>query len=226
MTNKKFWKNKTVLITGHTGFKGSWLTLLLKSLGVKIIGYALNPISKPNFFDNLKLGKFLKKDYRNDILDFKKFNKVLKRHKPSIIFHLAAQSSVFVSYKKPINTIATNLLGTTNVLEACKNKKFIRSVIIVTTDKVYLNFNQNKKFTEKDKLGGLDIYSGSKAACEIMSESYSHAFFKSLKTNIATVRSGNCIGGGDWTKDRILKDCAVLLLKNKKLLIRDRKSVV
>ena len=224
MRNKKFWKNKTVLITGHTGFKGSWLTLVLKSLGVNIIGYALNPISNPNFFDNLKLGRFLRKDYRNDILDFKKFDKVLKRHKPSIIFHLAAQSSVFVSYKKPINTIMANVLGTTNVLEACKNKKFIRSVIVVTTDKVYLNLNQNKKFTEKDKLGGLDIYSGSKAACEIMSESYFHAFFKSVKTNIATVRSGNCIGGGDWTKDRILKDCAVLLLKNKKLLIRSPNS--
>ena len=161
--------------------------IAFKSLGVNIIGYALNPISNPNFFDNLKLSRFLIKDYRNDILDFKKFDKVLMRHKPSIIFHLAAQSSVFVSYKQPINTIVTNVLGTTNVFEACKNKKFIRSVIVVTTDKVYLNFNQNKKFTEKDKLGGFDIYSGSKAACEIMAESYFHTFFKSLKTNIATM---------------------------------------
>jgi len=212
------------LITGHTGFKGSWLTLVLNELGANIVGYALDPISKPNFFDNLKLSNFLKKDFRKNILDKKNFEKVLIKYKPSIIFHLAAQSSVFVSYKDSIETIKANILGTSNVLESCKNKNYIKSVVIVTTDKVYINFNQNKKFKENDKLGGLDIYSGSKAACEIISESYIHSFFKNSKTNIATVRSGNCIGGGDWTKDRILKDCAVHCLKNKKLSIRSPNS--
>ena len=224
MKDKNFWKNKTVLITGHTGFKGSWMTLVLKSLGANVVGYALDPISKPNFFDNLKLSKFLKKDYRNNILDRKKLENVIKKYKPSIIFHMAAQSSVLVSYKSPIDTIMANVLGTSNLLESCKNKKFIRSIIIVTTDKVYLNLNQNKKFKEEDKLGGLDIYSGSKAACEIISESYVHSFFKNTKINIATVRSGNCIGGGDWTKYRILKDCAVSCLKNKDLIIRSPNS--
>tara|TARA_E500000178_G_scaffold86561_1_gene85183 strand:+ start:4483 stop:5559 length:1077 start_codon:yes stop_codon:yes gene_type:complete len=224
MRNKNFWKNKTILITGHTGFKGSWMTLVLKSLGANVVGYALNPISKPNFFDNLKLTKFLKKDYRNNILDRKKLDHVIKKHKPSIVFHMAAQSSVLVSYKSPIETIKANVLGTSNLLESCKNKKFIKSIVIVTTDKVYLNLNLNKKFKEEDKLGGLDIYSGSKAACEIISESYMHSFFKNTNINVATVRSGNCIGGGDWTKDRILKDCAVLCLKNKNLIIRSPNS--
>lgn len=224
MKKKSFWKNKTVLVTGHTGFKGSWLTLVLKDLGVNIIGYGLDPITRPNFFDNLKLSKFLKKDFRENILNKKKLEKVIIKYKPSIIFHLAAQSSVFVGYKEPIDTIKTNILGTSNLLESCKNKNFIKSIVIVTTDKVYINFNQNKKFKEEDKLGGLDIYSGSKAACELISESYIHSFFKNSNTNIATVRSGNCIGGGDWTKDRILKDCAVLCLKNKKLIIRSPNS--
>ena len=126
MRNKNFFKNKTILITGHTGFKGSWMTLVLKSLGANVVGYALNPISKPNFFDNLKLTKFLKKDYRNNILDRKKLDHVIKKHKPSIVFHMAAQSSVLVSYKSPIETIKANVLGTSNLLESCKNKKFIK----------------------------------------------------------------------------------------------------
>ena len=220
MVKKNFWKNKTVLITGHTGFKGSWLTLLLKNLGAEIIGYALDPISKPNFFDNLNLTKYLKKDYRENILDFKKLEKVIKKNKPSIIFHLAAQSSVLVSYQKSKQTIETNILGTANILEAIKKVKSVKSVIIVTTDKVYLNLEKKNKFKESSRLGGHDIYSSSKAACEIITESYIKSFYQKSNCNIATVRSGNCIGGGDWTKDRIIKDCVVSFLNNKKLALR------
>ncbi len=216
-----FWKNKKVLITGHTGFKGSWLTLILSTLGAKITGYALNPITKPNFFDGAKLNRYLVKDYRNDILDYKKLKNVISVFEPQIVFHLAAQSSVIESYKEPRGTIKTNVLGTANVMEAVKFCKSTKSLIIVTTDKVYLNLEKKIPFEEKDYLGGHDIYSGSKAAAEIVTQSYKKSFFKEGKPcNIATVRSGNCIGGGDWTKDRIVKDCAESFLNNKKLILR------
>ena len=142
---KNFWKNKKVFITGHTGFKGSWLTLLLKSLGANVVGFALNPISRPNFFDGLKLKNFLDRDIRDNILNFKKLRSEILKAKPSIVFHLAAQSSVLVSYKESRNTIATNILGTANILEAIKDTNSVKSSIIVTTDKVYLNLEKKKK---------------------------------------------------------------------------------
>ena len=217
---KKFWKNKRILITGHTGFKGSWLTLILSTLKAKIIGYALYPTTQPNFFDNFKLSQFLIKDFREDILNKEKLEMVIKKFRPNIIFHLAAQSSVLESYKTPYETIETNILGTVNILEIVKKFNFIKSLIIVTTDKVYLNLEKKKPFKENDSLGGHDVYSGSKAAVEIITQSYKESFFKSKLCKIATVRAGNCIGGGDWTKDRIVKDCAESFLSNKKIVIR------
>ena len=218
---RNFWKNKKVLITGHTGFKGSWLTLILSNLGAKVYGYALNPISQPNFFDGSKLNKFLKKDYRENIKNLKKLKSVIKNVKPSVVFHLAAQSSVLASYKVPKDTIETNVIGTVNMLEAIKSSNSVKSAVIVTTDKVYLNLEKKIKFKETSALGGHDIYSSSKAACEILVDSYIKSFYIKLnKCKIATARSGNCIGGGDWTKDRIIKDCAEAFLNNKKLIIR------
>ena len=217
---KNFWKNKKVFVTGHTGFKGSWLCLLLHSLGAKVTGYALDPISKPNFFDDLRLKKYLVKDYRKNIKNFKLLKKALTDFKPSIVFHLAAQSSVLVSYKNPLDTVSTNVMGTTNLLESIKNLKSVKSAVIVTTDKVYLNLEKQKKFKEDSKLGGFDLYSSSKAACDIISESYLKSFFSKNNCGLAIVRSGNCIGGGDWTKDRIVEDCAESFSKNKNLLIR------
>ena len=221
---KDFWKNKKVLVTGHTGFKGSWMTLILSSLGAKVYGYALDPISKPNFFDGSKLSKFLKKDVRANILNFGKLSNTIKKIKPSIVFHMAAQSSVLVSYKNPSDTIKTNILGTTNFLQSLISCKSVKSAIVVTTDKVYLNLEKKNKFKEIDHLGGYDIYSGSKASCEVLTHSYSNSFFKKSKCKIATVRSGNCIGGGDWTKDRIVKDCAESFLFNKKIILRSPKA--
>ncbi len=215
-----FWKNKKVFITGHTGFKGSWLVLILHHLGAKISGYALDPISKPNFFDNLKLSKFLQHDFRNDIKDFSKLNKAIKKFKPDIVFHLAAQSSVLVSYKNPDDTVKTNIIGTFNLLKSIKLNKSIKSAIIVTTDKVYLNEDKKINFDENSKLGGHDIYSSSKACCEIITESFVKSFINKNKCKIATVRSGNCIGGGDWTEDRIVKDCVEAFIHKKNLLIR------
>ena len=221
---KNFWKNKKVLITGHTGFKGSWMTLILNSLGAKVYGYALDPISRPNFFDDLNLSKYLEKELRENIEHFNKVKKFLKKIKPDIVFHLAAQSSVLASYKSPLETVRTNVLGTVNLLEAIKKCSSVKSVIIVTTDKVYLNLEKKKKFKEDDALGGFDLYSGSKAACELLTSSYLNSFFKESKCNIATVRSGNCIGGGDWTKDRIVKDCAESFIFNKDITLRSPKA--
>ncbi len=218
--SKKFWKNKKVFVTGHTGFKGSWLTIILKLLGAKVYGYALNPISNPNFFDNVKLTKLLEKDYRQNIQDLKNLKNAIKKTKPSIVIHLAAQSSVFVSYSDPVDTVQSNVIGTMNLLEAIKSEKSIKAGIIVTTDKVYKNLEKKKKFKENEPLGGHDVYSGSKAASEIIFHSYQKSFFQNLNCNLSTVRSGNCIGGGDWTEDRIMKDCAEKLIQNKKLLIR------
>ena len=220
--NKNFWKNKRVLITGHTGFKGGWLTLILSNLKSKIIGYALNPIAKPNLFDDLQLKNFLLADFRDDILNIKKLDSVVKKFKPQIIFHLAAQSSVLESYKSPKDTINVNVIGTINVLDIAKKYKFIQSLVVVTTDKVYLNLEKKLPFKENDSLGGHDVYSGSKAAAEIVTQSYKKSFFNNNNNNcnVATARSGNCIGGGDWTKDRIVKDCAESFLKNKNLTIR------
>ena len=217
-----FWKNKKVLITGHTGFKGSWLTLILSNLGAKVYGYALNPISQPNFFDGSRLTKFLKKDFRENILNLKKLKNTIDKIKPGIVFHLAAQSSVLVSYRDPVGTIKTNTIGTINLLEAARSSKSIKCMVIVTTDKVYKNLEKKIRFKENSSLGGQDIYSASKASCEILTESYLKSFYllKGTKCNIATVRSGNCIGGGDWTKDRIVKDCAEAFLENKNLFIR------
>lgn len=224
MIKKNFWRGKKVLITGHTGFKGSWLTIILKSMGAKIVGIALNPISKPNFFDDNNLKKFLKVDYRNNIKHLSFLNQIVKKHKPEIIFHLAAQSSVLASYNDPIDTVETNVIGTTNILECIKSSNIVKVGIIVTTDKVYLNLEKNKKFIESDQLGGHDVYSGSKAASEIIFQSYKNSFIDKKKCTIATVRSGNCIGGGDWTKDRIMKDCAEKLILNKSITLRSPKA--
>ena len=224
MKNNNFWKNKKVLITGHTGFKGSWLTLLLHSFGAKINGYALNPISKPNFFDGLNLGKFLSKDFRSDISNLKKLKNVIKKVKPNIIFHFIGQSSVFVGYKDPLDTVNANVNGTVNLLEAARNSKTIKSIVIVTSDKVYLNLEKKRKFRETDILGGHEMYGSSKAASDILASSYIKSFYKNSKCNVGIARSGNCIGGGDWTKDRIVKDCIESFISNKKLTIRSPKA--
>ena len=187
-------------------------------------GYALNPISKPNFFDNLKLTKLLEKDYRQDIQNFSNLNRAIKKSKPNIIFHLAAQSSVLVSYKNPEDTLKTNIIGTFNLLRSIKFNKSVKSAIVVTTDKVYLNEDKKINFDENSKLGGYDLYSSSKACCEIITESFNNSFIEKENCRIATVRSGNCIGGGDWTEDRIVKDCVEAFINKKSLLIRSPNS--
>ena len=222
---KNFWKNKRVLVTGHTGFKGGWLSLWLHILGAKIAGYALNPKTKKNFFNILKLKKIFTSDFRKDIQNINEIKKLINKFKPNIIFHLAAQPQVLESYIDPLNTITTNVIGTANILEVSKNFDFIKAIVIVTTDKVYKNFNKKIRFSEEFPLGGDDIYSSSKAAADLISQSYIKSFFKNSGCNVGIVRAGNCIGGGDWTKFRILTDSSNAFLSNKKLLIRNPSSI-
>ena len=225
MINKKFWKKKKVLITGHTGFKGGWLSLILSYLNCNVYGYALAPVGLNNFFNNVKIKKIFKKDIRKNIINYQELNKNIKKIKPEIIFHLAAQSSVIESFKNSKNTILTNVLGTANIIEAVKNNSSVKCLIIITTDKVYQNYKTRKHFDENSTLGGDDIYSGSKACCEILTNSYTKSFFQNNKLcRIVTVRAGNCFGGGDWTKDRIVKDALESFYKNKNLILRNPKS--
>lgn len=225
MKKNNFWHGKKVLVTGHTGFKGGWLSLWLYMLGAKIAGYALNPKTKKNFFNILKLKKIFTKDIRKDIQNFEEIKKLIKKFKPEIIFHLAAQPQVLESYIDPLDTIKTNVVGTANILEISKNYNFIKAIVIITTDKVYKNFNKKIRFSEEFPLGGDDVYSSSKASADLISQSYIKSFFKKNNCNVGIARAGNCIGGGDWTKFRILTDSSNAFLTNKKLYIRNPNSI-
>jgi len=225
MIDKKFWYQKKVLITGHTGFKGGWLSLWMKILGAQIAGYSLNPKTKKNFFHSTKIKKLFTLDFRKNIQDYQSLSKCIKQFKPEIIFHLAAQPQVLESYNQPYDTTMTNIIGTANLLEIARRNNFIKSIVIVTTDKVYKNTEKKIRFSEDDALGGDDLYSSSKACADIVALSYMKSFFKNSKCGIATARAGNCIGGGDWTKFRILTDATEAFLKNKKLLIRSPNSI-
>ena len=220
-----FWQNKKVFVTGHTGFKGSWLCIFLKLLGAKITGYSLKPKSEPNLFNLAKVNTILEKSIFADIRDYKKLFIEIKKSQANILFHLAAQPLVRYSYIEPKKTIDTNILGTLNILECVRNLKKIKSTIIITTDKVYDN-TVNKIFKETDKLGGLDPYSSSKVCCEYLFSSYISSFFKNKsKQRLATVRAGNVIGGGDYSEDRLIPDIFSFAQKSKKIILRNPQSV-
>ena len=220
--NKNFWKNKKVLITGHTGFKGGWLSMILNNLNAKVYGISLNPKGKINFFNTVNFKNKINADNRIDITNFSKFKKKFLKISPDIVFHLAAQSSVIESFKNPRTTLMSNVVGTTHLLELLKFNKKTKCAVIVTTDKVYQNYGKKKYFNEKSELGGDDVYSASKASCEIMIKSYRKSFFNEKNScKIATVRAGNCFGGGDWTEHRIVKDCLDSFSTNKNLVLRN-----
>lgn len=219
--SNKFWRGKRVLITGHTGFKGSWLSIYLNYLGAKIIGYSLKPNKDQKLFKLLKLEKTIFKNYYGNIQNIKNLEKIIHKEKPKIIFHLAAQSLVLSSYEDPLENFKTNLMGSVNILEALRKSKFVKSVIFVTSDKCYKINNSVKKYRETDELGGLDPYSCSKACAENLVISYNKSFFENSKINLATVRSGNIIGGGDWSKNRLLPDMFRSISNKKKLIVRN-----
>ena len=224
--DNNFYKNKKVFITGHTGFKGSWLTLWLLSLGADVTGYSLEPPTSPNLFDVLKIEKKINHIIGN-ILDEEKLNKSLKETQPEIVFHLAAQALVRQSYVEPKQTYQTNIIGTVNLFEAIRKTKSVKSVVIVTSDKCYENKEQNIAYEETDAMGGYDPYSSSKGCTELITNSYRNSFFnisdfgKKHNVAIASVRAGNVIGGGDWAKDRLIPDCISSIYKNETINIRN-----
>ena len=215
-----FWKGKKVFITGHTGFKGAWLSYVLKLLGAKVYGYSLKPKSRYSFFELLIMNKgYFEKNIYANILELKKIKKEIRKAKPDIVFHLAAQALVRKSYKNPLETYNVNYIGSLNLMHACLNQKSIKSIVLVTSDKVY-EVNKKKVFKETDRLGGLDPYSASKASAEIAISSFASSFFDLKKVGIATVRAGNVIGGGDWGEDRLIPDIIKSCKNNKFMLVR------
>jgi CDP-glucose 4,6-dehydratase len=218
-------KNKIVLITGNTGFKGSWLTIWMLNLGAKVIGVALDPPSSPSLFENANLAKKIK--FKNlDIRNFEGLKECVLEEKPDFIFHMAAQSLVRPSYDHPIKTVSTNLMGTINILETLRfiEKKIV--VVMVTSDKVYENIESLWGYKETDTLGGKDLYSSSKAMAELAINSYFHSFFREKKANIniGIGRAGNVIGGGDWAEDRLIPDCIKSWSMDKRVIIRNPQS--
>ena len=217
-----FWKNKKVLITGHTGFKGSWLSLWLHKKGAKVYGYALESNTESSLFEDLNLKNLISHKI-GDIMDYKKLKQYVQKISPDIIFHLAAQSIVSTAYKNPLDTWNVNVMGTSNLLNSLTQIKNTCAVIIVTSDKVYSQKgNKKKEFSENDRLGGYDPYSSSKVAAEIAVESWNHSFYLSKDNiKISTVRAGNVVGGGDWGNNRLLPDIFRAKEKNVSITIRN-----
>lgn len=211
-------RRRRVLVTGHTGFKGSWLSLWLEQLGAEVTGISLSPETMPNHWDLLKLSI---DDRRHDIRDVAAVQYIFAEKQPEIVFHLAAQPLVRRSYRDPVETWATNVMGTANVLEACRKTPSVRAVVAITTDKCYENHEWPWGYRENDRLGGHDPYSASKAGAELVAASYRSAFFnKEPSPLLATARAGNVIGGGDWSEDRLIPDLIRALEQGHSLEIR------
>jgi len=223
-----FYAGKPVLITGHTGFKGSWLSTWLHELGAKVIGYSLAPLTDPNMFEALNLEKKCV-HLLGDVRDEKRLESVFNQHKPQIVFHMAAQPIVRRSYQEPQTTFETNVMGTVNLLEAVRKTKCAKTVIVITSDKCYENRECNLGYKETDQLGGRDPYSSSKACAELVVAAYRSSFFEpssdSSVVATASVRAGNVIGGGDWGEDRLVPDCIRALSAGKEILIRSPAAV-
>ncbi|MDA8993605.1 CDP-glucose 4,6-dehydratase [Flavobacteriaceae bacterium] len=220
----KYYKGKRVLITGHTGFKGSWLAYILDSIGAEITGYSLEPNTEPSLFKSLSFSKKFN-SIIGDIRNKEKFKETVQSFNPEFIFHLAAQPLVIESYQNPKETFDINFTGTLNLLEILRDLDLSVQVVFVTTDKVYENLELGVPFVETDKLGGKDPYSASKAASEILISSYNQSFFKDSNINIATARAGNVIGGGDWSINRLVPDIIKAKQKYIPLQIRNPKAI-
>lgn len=219
------YNNKKVLITGSTGFKGCWLSLWLQSLGAEVLGYALEPDTEPSMFEVLDLNHKINTVFAN-ILDTDTLEKIFKDFSPEIVFHLAAQPLVLRSYKEPVLTYETNVMGTLKVLMAAKNCQSVKAFVNVTTDKCYENKEISAGYKEDDPMGGYDMYSSSKGCVEIMSASFRRSFLQDESAfALATARAGNVIGGGDWAKDRLIPDCIKAINNNTVIEIRNPAAV-
>jgi CDP-glucose 4,6-dehydratase len=205
-----YWSGRSVFITGHTGFKGGWLAMWLHALGAEVHGFALIPPTTPSLFEVARVGSLLASDTRADIADLSRLTSAMRGARPEVVLHLAAQPLVRDSYRDPLGTLATNVMGTAHVLEAARKTNGLRTIVLITTDKVYENREWHHPYRESDPLGGHDPYSASKAAAEIVAASYRSSFFSGEKRHpgrVATARAGNVIGGADWASDRLIPDC-------------------
>lgn len=226
-----FYKGKRVLVTGHTGFKGSWLSIWLHELGAEVVGVALAPYSDKDNFVLSGIGKKMKADIRADIRDGEKMKQIFAEYQPEIVFHLAAQPLVRLSYEIPVETYEANVMGTIHVMEAIRATESVKVGVMITTDKCYENKEQIWGYRENEPMGGYDPYSSSKGAAEIAISSWRRSFFnpadygKKHHVALASVRAGNVIGGGDWAKDRIIPDCIRAIEANKTIEIRSPKAI-
>ena len=215
-----FFKDKSVFITGHTGFKGSWLCKILANAGAKVTGFALNPPTNPSLFEIANISSDIK-SVIGDIRNYHDLKKAFDEAQPEIAIHLAAQPIVRDSYKDPAYTYETNVMGTVNILECVRNSSCVRSFLNVTTDKVYLNKEWEWGYRENEELNGYDPYSNSKSCSELVTSSYKNSFFKDSKVAISTARAGNVIGGGDFANDRIIPDCIRAIENHQEIIVRN-----
>jgi CDP-glucose 4,6-dehydratase len=222
------YRDRTVLVTGHTGFKGSWLTLWLAELGARVVGYSLAPPTRPNHFELLQLDVT---SITGDVRERGHLQEVVARYQPSVVFHLAAQPLVRRSFDDPVGTFTTNVLGTINVLEACRAVPGVAAVVVATSDKCYENQELDRGYRETDPLGGSDPYSCSKGCAELVTASYRRSFFSRIDgaaaptTRVASVRAGNVIGGGDWAEDRLVPDIVRAQANGGAVVLRNPKSI-
>jgi CDP-glucose 4,6-dehydratase len=220
MISEEFWRGKRVFLTGHTGFKGSWLALWLQKLGADVTGYALEPPTDPSLFTLANITSCLQ-DIRGDVCNPENLQNAMARAKPEIVFHLAAQSLVRRSYQEPVETYATNVMGTVHLLEAVRHTGSVRAVLIVTSDKCYENREWLWGYREIEPMGGFDPYSSSKGCAELVTSAYRNSYFGNTETAVASARAGNVIGGGDWATDRLLPDMMRTALAGHTLMLRN-----
>lgn len=224
MFDTNFFKGKKVLITGHTGFKGTWMCHVLLSMGANVTGYALEPPTKPSLFELCKMnGKI--ESISGDIRDLHSLNRVFSDVKPEIVIHMAAQPIVRKSYQNPVYTYDVNVMGTVNILECIRTSGFVRSFLNVTTDKVYKNREWEWGYRENEELNGFDPYSNSKSCSELITSSYKNSFLTTADTAVSTARAGNVIGGGDFAEDRIIPDCIRAIQADRDIIVRNPYSV-
>lgn len=225
--SQTFWKDKRVFLTGHTGFKGSWLSLWLASMGAKVTGYSLAPNTTPNLYDVLNIDSLIERSHIDDIRDLETLQRIMSGSNPDVVIHMAAQPLVRHSYANPVETYSTNVMGTVHVLESIRSINSVRATVVVTTDKCYENKEWIWGYRENESMGGYDPYSSSKGCAELVTSAYRKSFFSGTKlniTNIATARAGNVIGGGDWSEDRLIPDAIKAFNANEVLLIRNPMS--
>ncbi len=221
---KDFYKGKNVLVTGHTGFKGTWLCKMLLGMGANVTGYALDPPTNPNLYELSGVDEHIK-SYIADIRDFEKLNSVFDENNFDIVFHLAAQPIVRDSYKMPHYTYETNVMGTVNICECVRLHSSVKSFVNITTDKVYENNDYEVEMVENMPLDGYDPYSNSKSCSELVTHSYKKSFFDDRDIGVSTVRAGNVIGGGDFANDRLIPDCVRAVMDKRNIVIRNPKSI-